>query len=62
LPIQHGDRLIGKIDATADRRHGVLRVDAVHEDEPFTPAVRADVHDEIESLARWLGLALQRPR
>jgi uncharacterized protein YcaQ len=62
LPILHGDRLIGKIDATADRRHGVLRVDAVHEDEPFTPAVRADVHDEIESLARWLGLALQRPR
>ena len=31
----HGDRLIGKVDATADRGAGVLRVDAIHQDEPF---------------------------
>ena len=36
LPILYGDRLVGKLDATADRTTGVLRVDAVHEDEPFT--------------------------
>ena len=28
LPVLHGDRLVGKLDATADRRHGVLRVHA----------------------------------
>ena len=30
LPILYGDRLVGKLDATADRKAGVLRVDAVH--------------------------------
>nr|WP_284289084.1 hypothetical protein [Angustibacter aerolatus] len=34
----------------------VLRVHALHEDAPFTAAVRASVHDEIADLARWLGL------
>ena len=29
------DRLVGKLDATADRKAGVLRVHAIHEDEPF---------------------------
>ena len=36
LPILYGDRLVGKLDATADRKAGVLRVDAIHEDVPFT--------------------------
>ena len=35
LPVLHGDRLVGKLDATADRKAGELRVDAVHEDVPF---------------------------
>ena len=35
LPVLHGDRLVGKLDATADRKAGVLRVDAIHEDVPF---------------------------
>ena len=35
LPILYADRLVGKLDATADHAEGVLRVDAVHEDEPF---------------------------
>jgi uncharacterized protein len=58
LPVLHGDRLVGKLDATADRRHGVLRVHALHEDEPFSADVAADVHDEVEELARWLELEL----
>jgi len=40
LPVLYGDRLVGKLDATAERAEGVLRVDAVHEDEPFTGAMR----------------------
>ena len=57
LPILYGDRMVGKLDATADRSGGVLRVDAVHEDEPWTPDVASAVDDEIEALATWLGLS-----
>ena len=32
LPILHGDRLVGKLDAKADRKASVLRVHAIHED------------------------------
>jgi uncharacterized protein YcaQ len=56
LPILHGDRLVGKLDATADRNAGELRVDALHEDVPLGPDVRAAVEAEIEDLASWLGL------
>jgi uncharacterized protein YcaQ len=56
LPILYGDRLVGKLDATADRKEGVLRVDAVHEDEPFDAETRAAVDAEIDDLAAWLGL------
>jgi len=58
LPILHGDRLVGKLDATADRKAGILRVDAIHEDAPFTGATAAAVRHEIEELADWLGLDL----
>ena len=56
LPILHGDRLIGKLDAKADRKAGVFRVAAVHEDEPFTTDETDAVHSEIRELADWLGL------
>ena len=36
LPILYGDRLVGKLDARADREAGVLRVDAIHQDVPFS--------------------------
>ena len=38
LPILHDDRLVGKVDATADRKASVLRVHAIHEDVRFTRA------------------------
>jgi uncharacterized protein YcaQ len=60
LPILSGDRLVGKLDATADRKAGRFFVDAVHEDEPFTPAVSSAVDAEIAALADWLGLTLDR--
>ena len=56
LPVLHRDRLIGKVDATADRKAGVLRVDAIHEDEPFTKTTAAAVRRELKDLARWLEL------
>lgn len=56
LPILHDDALVGKVDATADRDAGMLRVDAVHEDVPFTRKVRSAVESELEALAKWLGL------
>jgi uncharacterized protein YcaQ len=61
LPVLHGDRLVGKVDATAERDRGVLRVDAVHEDEPFDAATSAAVEAEIESLATWLDLEVEHP-
>jgi uncharacterized protein YcaQ len=56
LPILDGDRLVGKVDATADRKGGVFVVNAVHEDEPFSADQRAAVDDEIDDLATWLDL------
>jgi uncharacterized protein YcaQ len=60
LPILHGDRLVGKLDATADRKAGRFFVDAIHEDVPFTTAMATAVDDEITALAAWLGLPLER--
>jgi uncharacterized protein YcaQ len=56
LPILHGDRLVGKLDATSDHKAGVLWVHAIHEDEPFSPSRRAAVEREITALATWLRL------
>jgi len=61
LPILVGDRLVGKLDAAADRKARVLRVNAIHQDAPFDAATTAAVHDEIDDLARWLELDLTLP-
>ncbi|HMH40506.1 MAG TPA: crosslink repair DNA glycosylase YcaQ family protein [Gaiellaceae bacterium] len=61
LPILHGDRLIGKVDAVADRKTSVLRVNAIHEDVKFTRAMTKSVNEEVEDLAAWLALdAIER--
>jgi uncharacterized protein YcaQ len=57
LPVLHHDRLIGKVDATADRWNSILQVHAIHQDIRFTPAVAEAVRAELEALASWLGLA-----
>ncbi len=61
LPILHEDRLVGKVDAAADRKASVLRVHAIHEDVRFTPPMRAAVRAELDDLAAWLGLEAVGP-
>jgi uncharacterized protein YcaQ len=58
LPILCGDRLVGKLDAIADRTAGVLRINAIHQDVPFDKTTNAAVAREIKDLARWLELDL----
>ena len=60
LPILYGDRIVGKLDATADRKAGALRVAAVHEDVPFTKTMNAAIDREIADLASWLDLDVRR--
>jgi uncharacterized protein YcaQ len=56
LPVLHHDRLLGKIDAIADRKASKLHVRAVHEDVRFTRPMTKSVHAELDALASWLGL------
>ena len=56
LPILHGDRLVGKLDAIADRKASALRVHAIHQDLRFTKAMTKAVHRELDELASWLSL------
>ncbi len=58
LPILSGAEFVGKLDATADRAGGNLRVTAVHPDVRLTPALRDAIDHEIDDLAAWLGLEL----
>ena len=56
LPILHNDRMIGKLDALANRKAGLLEITAIHEDQPWTKDAKDAVRAEIEDLAGWLGL------
>jgi uncharacterized protein len=57
LPILHEDRVVGKLDAAADRKASALRVNAIHEDVKFTRAMTKAVQAELDDLASWLGLS-----
>ncbi|WP_320068802.1 DNA glycosylase AlkZ-like family protein [Micromonospora sp. RTGN7] len=56
LPILYDDRLIGKLDAHADRKEGVFRVSAVHRDTDFTAPMADAVDQQIRDLGDWLEL------
>ena len=58
LPVLFGDRLVGKLDITADRKAGVLRLDAVHRDVEFTKSIDDKLARELRNLAAWLDLEL----
>ncbi|HXL91485.1 MAG TPA: crosslink repair DNA glycosylase YcaQ family protein [Streptosporangiaceae bacterium] len=57
LPILYDDRLVGKLDAAADRKAGILQVHAIHQDIPLTKPMSTAITREIEDLASWLHLA-----
>ena len=56
LPVLHGDRLVGKVDAAADRKASLLRVNAIHQDVRFTRAIERAMRAELDDLAAWLGM------
>lgn len=56
LPILHEDQVIGKADITADRKTGVLRINAIHQDVKHTKAMTDGIKAEIADLAAWLDL------
>jgi uncharacterized protein len=58
LPILYDDRLVGKLDATADRKAGALRIHALHWDAGPSKAMAAAVDREVHDLANWLELEL----
>jgi uncharacterized protein len=39
LPVLHHDRLVGKVDAAAERKRSVLQVHEIHEDVRFTRTI-----------------------
>ncbi|MDO8392428.1 MAG: crosslink repair DNA glycosylase YcaQ family protein [Actinomycetota bacterium] len=57
LPVLHHERLVGKLDATVDKKVKTLTVNAIHQDVRFTKAMTTAVDAEIDALAEWLGLA-----
>jgi uncharacterized protein len=57
LPIQHGDRLIGRLDPAMDRARGVLVINSVHAEPgaPMTETTARAVTDAVDELAAFLG-------
>ncbi|HST66605.1 MAG TPA: crosslink repair DNA glycosylase YcaQ family protein, partial [Mycobacteriales bacterium] len=55
LPILYGDRLVGKVDATADQRAGVLRVAAIHQDVDVSPTMARAVDREVRGEVAVVG-------
>ncbi|HET6967330.1 MAG TPA: crosslink repair DNA glycosylase YcaQ family protein [Ornithinibacter sp.] len=58
MPVLHGDRLVGKLDATTDLGAGILRVNALHWDLDPSRAMADAVHREVRALATWLDVDL----
>jgi uncharacterized protein YcaQ len=57
LPFLLGDRLVGRVDLKADRKAGVLRVQAAYGEDVMPPgAVAEELALELADMGSWLGL------
>jgi uncharacterized protein len=61
LPTLHGDRLVGTLDAAADRKVGLLGVDAIHQDIPFGKTTSAAVREPDPGSGSLAGTGRQLP-
>src|SRR6185436_20936190 len=57
LPFLLGDRLVGRVDLKADRKDGVLRVQAAYtEDDVDRGLVATELAGELAAMADWMEL------
>ena len=56
LPVLHGDRLVARVDARADRKAGALVVPALHLEAGATNSDLEATRAELDELAAWQGL------
>ncbi|MDP8957824.1 MAG: winged helix DNA-binding domain-containing protein, partial [Actinomycetota bacterium] len=56
LPVLHGERLVARADAKADRKESVLRVPALHLEAGAGGDDVDAARSQLEALAHWLGL------